>query len=128
MNISQNWRRRTKLPILSHTMVQSVMEQKLRVFGSLPKQHTCTNGAALRNLRSAYVVPNCVSWTCNGSHTWSAASECVKSKTPIPPIFFPWLIKYGSNSGFFSNSVEYILSSMVFANNLFIISSIFTLI
>ena len=63
------------------------------------------NEAVLRNFKDAYVGSNCMGWTCNGAHTWSAASEHITSKFEYPQVSLHGY--YGGDSRFsFSYSVN----------------------
>ena len=80
------------LPILPCIMAPSAMEQKLGRFGSLPN-------TARKLIEQLYALPGilgCVHiarFILAKSHTQSATSERLATKTRINPIFCPWLIK-----------------------------------
>ncbi len=85
------------------------MEQKLGRLGSLSNSARKLNRVVLRNFKGAYVASTLRASDLQCTHTQSATSERVASKTRVDPIFYPWLIKYGGKSGFsLSNSVVYI--------------------
>ena len=73
------------------------------------KLHAC-----ILSLNAVSALPNEAYKTCDlDFQFYTHASECATSKTRIPPTFFsPWLVKYGSESGFsLSNSVITLQSS-----------------